>query len=89
MSTSENNGAVRHIEGCPCNNADERGCFLISANTNKCVSCTCHEDIKWQTHYMLCLAKNQCPYSGLGGPECKSWLCDCFEFEDIWGVSQK
>lgn len=30
-----------------------------------------------------------CPYSGLAGPECKSWLCDCFEFEEKWGVSQK
>lgn len=30
-----------------------------------------------------------CPYSGDPGPECKSWLCDCFEFEDVWGVSQK
>lgn len=46
-------------------------------------------DSKWEAWKMVCLAKNQCPYSGLGGPECKSWLCDCFEFEDIWGVSQK
>ena len=33
--------------------------------------------------------QGRCPYSGLMGPECKSWLCDCFDFEDIWGVSQK
>lgn len=32
---------IEHIESCPCNNADERGCFLISAKTNKCVSCEC------------------------------------------------
>jgi hypothetical protein len=30
-----------------------------------------------------------CPYSGLKLPECKSWLCDCFEFEDEYGVSRK
>ncbi len=30
-----------HEPMCPCNNADERGCFLISANTGKCVSCVC------------------------------------------------
>ena len=30
-----------------------------------------------------------CPYSGFTVPKCKSWLCDCFEFEDKWGVSQK
>lgn len=33
--------------------------------------------------------KGRCPYSGLRGPECKSWLCDCFEFEEKWGVSRK
>lgn len=33
--------ADTHKPDCPCNNADERGCFLISANTNRCVSCTC------------------------------------------------
>ena len=32
-----------HNPECPCNNADDRGCFLISANTNKCVSCTCEK----------------------------------------------
>lgn len=32
-----------HNPECPCNNADERGCFLISAKTNKCISCTCEE----------------------------------------------
>ncbi len=47
------------------------------------------QEAQWEAHVMVCLAKNQCPYSGLGGPECKSWLCDCFEFEDIWGVSKK
>lgn len=44
---------------------------------------------QWEAHVMVSLAKNMCPYSGLDGPECKSWLCDCFEFEDIWGPSQK
>jgi hypothetical protein len=43
----------------------------------------------WDAHVVTSLAKNVCPYSGLEGPECKSWLCDCFEFEDLWGVSQK
>ena len=32
---------MTHDPLCPCNNADERGCFLISAETNKCVSCEC------------------------------------------------
>lgn len=44
---------------------------------------------EWDAWKAICLAKNQCPYSGLDGPECKSWLCDCFEFEEYWGVSQK
>ena len=35
---------MEHQAGCPCNNADERGCFLISAITNKCVSCECEEE---------------------------------------------
>ena len=47
------------------------------------------EEKGWEAWKMIALAKNQCPYSGLDGPECKSWLCDCFEFEDIWGESQK
>jgi|APGre2960657373_1045057.scaffolds.fasta_scaffold414774_1 hypothetical protein len=32
-----------HAPECPCNNADDRGCFLISAKTNRCISCTCEE----------------------------------------------
>jgi len=43
----------------------------------------------WHEHVEVSLEKGICPYSGLEGPECKSWLCDCFEFEDRWGVSQK
>jgi len=35
---------MTHKPECPCNNADERGCFLISAETDRCVSCTCEED---------------------------------------------
>lgn len=35
---------MKHVESCPCNNADERGCFLISAETNKCVSCECENN---------------------------------------------
>ena len=34
---------MSHDLDCPCNSADERGCFLISAKTDKCVFCTCHE----------------------------------------------
>lgn len=30
-----------HLPECPCNHADERGCFLISAETNRCVDCIC------------------------------------------------
>lgn len=43
---------------------------------------------EYQAFVDTCLAANTCPYSGLPGPECKSFLCDCFEFEDRWGVSQ-
>jgi hypothetical protein len=32
---------MTHDPMCPCSKADERGCFLISANTGKCVSCVC------------------------------------------------
>lgn len=34
---------IEHIESCPCNHSDKRGCFLISTRTNKCVSCECEE----------------------------------------------
>lgn len=44
---------------------------------------------QWDAHVVTSLAKNMCPYSGLEGPECKSWLCDCFDFEELWGVSQR
>lgn len=46
-------------------------------------------DAEWEFYIKASVEQNRCPYSGLDGPECKSWLCDCFEFEDIWGVSQK
>jgi hypothetical protein len=45
--------------------------------------------LEFQKYERECLARNQCPHSGLSGPECKSWLCDCFDYEDLWGVSQK
>ena len=32
---------MSHEPMCPCNNVDERGCFLISAETGKCISCVC------------------------------------------------
>lgn len=32
---------MTHEPMCPCNNADERGCFLINAETGKCISCVC------------------------------------------------
>lgn len=32
---------MTHEPMCPCNKADERGCFLISAETGKCISCVC------------------------------------------------
>ena len=40
-----------HEPHCPCNNADERGCFLISAKTDRCVSCECRLEKK---HDPLC-----------------------------------
>jgi hypothetical protein len=45
--------------------------------------------MEWDAHVKSALEANLCPYSGLEGPECKSWLCDCFEFEDRWGRSKK
>lgn len=45
--------------------------------------------IEWQEFERKELAEGRCPNSGLSGPECKSWLCDCFDYEDLWGVSQK
>ena len=49
---------MEHSLGCPCNNADERGCFLISAKTNKCISCECEDDGKFMvmTHDPLCFS---------------------------------
>lgn len=48
-----------HLPKCPCNNADDRGCFLISAETGKCVSCRCdhiakdyqelHDELEFQS----------------------------------------
>jgi hypothetical protein len=35
------------------------------------------------------VSKGLCPYSGLMIKECKSWLCDCFEWENEYGLSQK
>jgi hypothetical protein len=35
------------------------------------------------------VSKGLCPYSGLTIRNCKSFLCDCFEFEDKYGISQK
>lgn len=32
---------TEHLPECPCNHADERGCFLISAETDRCVDCIC------------------------------------------------
>lgn len=46
-------------------------------------------EAEWKAMVEAEVAKGRCPYSGLAGPECKSYLCDCFEFEDQWGVSQK
>ena len=43
----------------------------------------------WPAYVEENLEKGLCPYSGLPGPECKSWLCDCFEFDELWGPSFK
>ena len=32
---------TEHLPECACNHADERGCFLISAETDRCVDCIC------------------------------------------------
>ena len=34
---------IEHIPSCPCNRADERGCYLIGAKDNKCIACECEE----------------------------------------------
>lgn len=43
----------------------------------------------WEAFKSKEVSKGFCPYSGLSIPHCKSWLCDCFEFEDKYGVSKK
>ena len=35
---------IEHIPSCPCNRADERGCYLIGAKNNKCIACECEEE---------------------------------------------
>jgi len=47
------------------------------------------QDVQWLTHQVAELSKGRCPHSGLPGPECKAHICDCNDFETIWGVSQK
>lgn len=47
------------------------------------------QQAQWRAFVDESVAEGLCPYSGLPGPECKSWLCDCFEFESLWGVSKK
>lgn len=47
------------------------------------------QERQWREFEVKELAENRCPYSGLPGPECKSFLCDCFDYEDRWGVSRK
>jgi hypothetical protein len=36
---------MTHEASCPCNNADERGCFLIGMD-NCCVACTCNPKVQ-------------------------------------------
>ena len=43
----------------------------------------------WLKYEAKMLAENRCPNSGLPGPECKRVLCDCFDYEGRWGVSQR
>ena len=47
------------------------------------------QEAEWREYEAKELAAGRCPHSGLPGPECKSWLCDCFDYEAEWGVSQK
>jgi hypothetical protein len=36
---------MTHEPSCPCNNADERGCFLIGID-GCCVACTCNPKVQ-------------------------------------------
>jgi hypothetical protein len=47
------------------------------------------QQVMWDKMIADQLAKGNCPYSGLTGPECKRSMCDCFEFEDRWGPSRR
>ena len=44
---------------------------------------------KWEHFKANEVIKGYCPFSGLKIIACKKRLCDCFEFEDVYGVSQK
>jgi hypothetical protein len=47
------------------------------------------QQVEWAIFYNQQVANDRCPFSGETIPDCKSWLCDCFDFEDTHGVSQK
>lgn len=44
---------------------------------------------EWLRHEEKALSENRCPHSGLLGPECKKHLCDCFDYIERWGESQR
>lgn len=50
---------------------------------------TVSAEATWRAYVDACLANNLCPYSGEDGRLCKASVCDCFKFEDRWGVSQR
>lgn len=47
------------------------------------------QEAQWRAFEAAELAAGRCPYSGLPGRTCKSVLCDCFDFEALWGVSRR
>lgn len=47
------------------------------------------QEQEWQKIVDESLSRDVCPYSGEAGPKCKATVCDCWEFEDKWGVSRK
>lgn len=87
-----------HAPGCPCNNADERGCFLISAETGKCISCTCDRpaDSGPERQHLPECRKPLCDWSDPDSWECLGYgdcdhICICAELlacqqreRDLW-----
>lgn len=47
------------------------------------------QQVRWENYYNQQVKKGVCPYSGYTISKCKQLVCDCFEFEEEYGVSQR